>query len=174
MKYLVLVFASVVILLGCTSTPSMENYTNDPDRMWEEGKKLSERGEKLLTRGEKDLEKARAMLREGEGSDGQFGLASATEPSHASPTRVNRHFPLRVKRQHIVRLGRLSGYFHTRRSNDHAGHRQTEDFRPISQYLRHEIRRNVALENISVQQRSVTRGEARAHAVFGFDRSKIG
>ena len=68
MKYLVLVFASVVILLGCTSTPSMENYTNDPDRMWEEGKKLSERGEKLLTRGEKDLEKARAMLREGEGS----------------------------------------------------------------------------------------------------------
>lgn len=35
MKYLVLVFASVVILLGCTSTPSMENYTNDPDRMWE-------------------------------------------------------------------------------------------------------------------------------------------
>ena len=66
MKYLVLVFASVVILLGCTSTPSMENYTNDPDRMWEEGKKLSERGEKLLTRGEKlqvsALTKAKFLL----------------------------------------------------------------------------------------------------------------
>lgn len=67
MKHLVLAFVSAVVLLGCSSTPNMESYANDPDRMWEEGKKLSEKGEKLLTKGEKDLEKARAMLREGEG-----------------------------------------------------------------------------------------------------------
>lgn len=67
MKYLVLVFVSVVILLGCILIFSMENYINDLDRMWEEGKKFFERGEKLLIRGEKDLEKVCVMFREGEG-----------------------------------------------------------------------------------------------------------
>lgn len=66
MKTIFLVSVLVLIISGCSSTPKIEDYANNPDGMWQEGKKLSDKGEKLIVKGEKALEESRAELREGE------------------------------------------------------------------------------------------------------------
>lgn len=66
MKKIILMSLMVLLISGCSTTPKIEDYTNNPDGMWQEGKKLSEKGEKLIIKGEKALEDARTELREGE------------------------------------------------------------------------------------------------------------
>ncbi|MDU0355207.1 hypothetical protein RS130_16035 [Paraglaciecola aquimarina] len=53
MKTLFIVLAAIVGLLGCASSPKMEDFANNPDGMWEQGKKYAEQGEKLIIEGEK-------------------------------------------------------------------------------------------------------------------------
>ena len=66
MKKIFIMGLLVTLVAACSSTPKLEDYTNNPDGMWQEGKKLSEKGEKLISKGEKTLEDAREELREGE------------------------------------------------------------------------------------------------------------
>lgn len=66
MKKLLILIISATFLTACVSTPKLGNYANDPNGMWEQGKKYSEKGEKLIIKGEKTLEKSRTELREGE------------------------------------------------------------------------------------------------------------
>ena len=65
-KFTLLIGLIVLALSGCTTTPDISTFANDPDGMWQEGKKLSEKGENLIVKGEKGLENARKELREGE------------------------------------------------------------------------------------------------------------
>ena len=66
MKKLLILIISATFLTACVSTPKLGDYANDPNGMWEQGKKYSEKGEKLIIKGEKTLEKSRTELREGE------------------------------------------------------------------------------------------------------------
>lgn len=66
MKKIFIISVLVALVSACSSTPNLEDYANDPDGMWQEGKKLSEKGEKLISKGESTLEDARKELREGE------------------------------------------------------------------------------------------------------------
>ena len=66
MNKIMLISFLVLAFSGCNSTADISDFANNPDGMWQEGKKQSEKGEKLIIKGEKVLEDARTMLREGE------------------------------------------------------------------------------------------------------------
>jgi hypothetical protein len=66
MKHILLIALTSFFIAACSTTPKMSDFSNDPDAMWEQGKKQSDKGEKLIVRGESTLEKSRKILREGE------------------------------------------------------------------------------------------------------------
>ena len=66
MKKFLILMISASLLTACISTPKLSDYANNPNGMWEQGKKYSDKGEKLIIKGEKTLEKSRSELREGE------------------------------------------------------------------------------------------------------------
>ena len=99
MKNLLLIAFCGVFLAACSTTPKLADYSNDPDAMWDQGKKQSDKGEKLIVKGESLLEKSRKELREGEaliqsGSDNiirarqEYQLEASKMGSSSSPKEV--------------------------------------------------------------------------------------
>ncbi|XPF93167.1 hypothetical protein ACM9HF_14200 [Colwellia sp. RE-S-Sl-9] len=66
MKHILLITCLAFLFTGCTSTSKLEDYANNPNGMWSEGKKLSEKGEALISKGEKNIEDARISANKGE------------------------------------------------------------------------------------------------------------
>ncbi|WP_077339165.1 hypothetical protein [Pseudocolwellia agarivorans] len=66
MKHILLITCLAILFTGCTSTSKLEDYANNPNGMWAEGKKLSEKGEALISKGEKVIENARIKANQGE------------------------------------------------------------------------------------------------------------
>lgn len=48
MKYTLPIILLVFLVVGCSSTPKLEDYTNNPNGMWDEGKRLWEQGSNFI------------------------------------------------------------------------------------------------------------------------------
>ncbi|MDT0581527.1 hypothetical protein [Brumicola blandensis] len=90
MKTLLILLTTLTILSGCASSPKMEEFANDPEGMWEQGKKYAEKGEKLIIDGEKALEASRKQLREGEAmiQSGSDAIIKARQDYQLEVTRI--------------------------------------------------------------------------------------
>lgn len=66
MKHFPTIIVLAFLFAGCTATPKLADYKDNPNGMWLEGKKLTQKGEKLVRSGEEDIESARVELNKGQ------------------------------------------------------------------------------------------------------------
>tara|TARA_R110001599_G_scaffold31766_3_gene105477 strand:- start:378 stop:899 length:522 start_codon:yes stop_codon:yes gene_type:complete len=66
MKHTLPIILLAFLIAGCSSTPKLEDFTNNPNGMWDEGRRLSEKGEKLIMKGEETIEDSRIDANKGE------------------------------------------------------------------------------------------------------------
>lgn len=85
----------------------------------------------------------------------------------ALPPRVDPDLALAIKGVNIVRFGTRS--FHAGRAGRHPRNRKADHSRFFFQQTINQIRRNVPLNHIALNDTGVTRGKLRWDAVFCFD-----
>jgi len=66
MNRIIIITCAALLFTGCATQSKLEDYTNNPSGLWEEGKALSKKGEALIIKGEKTIENARINANKGE------------------------------------------------------------------------------------------------------------